>query len=87
MMLLVNKATRPENTIYHIAALINDVINNSCEGIDFSSLYKVIINKFYDKQQLNSTSYMLALDFLFLVNKINIDKEGKIYVSQKNENN
>lgn len=86
-MLLVNKATTPENTVYYIAALINGILLNNDKGIDFSGLYKCIVKTHYSNQQLNLSSYLLALDFLFLLNKIDVDKEGKLYVSEDNGNN
>lgn len=77
-MILINKATSPDNTIYFIAAIINSILKSQ-NRLDFSHLYEknlVIMHK----TKVNMSSFTLALDFLFLLNKIKVDKAGKIYV-------
>lgn len=77
-MLLVDKATTPENTVYFISALLNGLLSQK-DGLDYSTLYKITCKKM-GKDKINTTVFTMALDFLFLLNKIGIDKEGKIHV-------
>lgn len=82
-MLLVNKATKPEKTIYFVAALLNGILKQK-DGLDYSGLYDVAVEKLTNSK-INPTVFMLALDFLYLLNKINVGKRGEIYVSKGNE--
>lgn len=77
-MLLINKATSPDNTVYFISATINGILNQK-DGYDYSQLYKILCNKLY-KKNINFFVFTLAIDFLYLLNKIYVDKEGNIYV-------
>lgn len=43
-MLLINKATSPDNTVYFISATINGILNQK-DGYDYSQLYKILCNK------------------------------------------
>lgn len=77
-MLLVDKATTPENTVYFISALLNGLLSQK-DSLDYSTLYKITCKQM-GKDKINTTVFTMALDFLFLLNKIGIDKEGKIHV-------
>ncbi|HJD00128.1 ABC-three component system middle component 6 [Lactobacillus amylovorus] len=79
-MILVNKMTSPENTVYFIAAVLNGILNE-CGNLDYSELYKALLKKIH-KTKFNTNTFTLAVDFLFLLDKISINKEGKIYVSK-----
>lgn len=82
-MLLINKSTTPENTIYHIAAVSQEILIKKGE-LTYSNLYNSLTEEYY-KRKINFSSFMLSLDFLFLLNKINVDKKGKLYVIKRNE--
>lgn len=84
-MILVNKATTPENTVYFIAAALNGVLQRE-DGLYYSELYNIILRKIH-KSKINLNTYTLALDFLYLLNKIYINKEGKIYVYKESSIN
>lgn len=84
-MLLVNKATQPDNTVYFIAAVLNGILIKN-GGLDYAQLYKLALNRM-NKSKIEMSTYTLALDFLFLLDKINIDKDGKIYVYKKDTTN
>ena len=79
-MILVNKMTSPENTVYFIAAVLNGILNE-CGNLDYSELYKALLKKIH-KTKFNTNTFTLAVDFLFLLDKISINKEGRIYVSK-----
>lgn len=72
-MILVNKMTSPENTVYFIAAVLNGILNE-CGNLDYSELYKALLKKIH-KTKFNTNTFTLAVDFLFLLDKISINKE------------
>ena len=76
-MILVNNMTSPENTVYFIAAVLNSILNK----LDYSELYMALLKKIH-KTKFNTDTFTLAVDFLFLLGRISINKEGKIYVSK-----
>lgn len=79
LMLLLDKNTLPENTVYYVSAKILSIYKNmDYSDLDYDSLFLEL-----KKKSLNTVSnevFTLALDFLYLVNKISVNKEGKIYV-------
>jgi len=79
-MILVNNMTSPENTVYFIAAVFNRILNE-CNKLDYSELYMALLKKIH-KTKFNTDTFTLAVDFLFLLGRISINKEGKIYVSK-----
>lgn len=54
-MLLVNKATTPENTVYFISALINGILNQK-DGVDYSDLYDAACKQI-NKAKINTTVF------------------------------
>ena len=83
-MLLLNKATSPENTVYFISATIFGFLKNN--SLSYSELYEEICTNVF-KKKINFTTYLLSLDFLFLLDKIYLDKEGVLHVSSWAKNN
>lgn len=77
-MLLLNKATSPENTVYFISATIFGFLKNN--SLSYFELYEEICTNVF-KKKINFTTYLLSLDFLFLLDKIYLDKEGVLHVS------
>lgn len=84
-MILLDRNNEPENTIYYISALLYGLINNNPE-IDYSNLFKKLLAERNNKK-INISFYSLALDFLFLLDKISIDRKGGLYVIKNSENN
>lgn len=78
LVILVNKATTPDNTVYFIAAALNGILNQR-DCLNYTDLYDTACSVLH-KSRINTTVFMLALDFLFLLDKIYVDKDGKIHV-------
>jgi hypothetical protein len=76
-VILLDANNKPNNTIYYIAGIAHGLINMN-NGIDFNELY-YLVNKTENKK-VNIEFYSLALDFLFLLDKIDINEEGGLYV-------
>ncbi|MCT4389015.1 hypothetical protein DQM09_08720 [Leuconostoc mesenteroides subsp. mesenteroides] len=78
-MLLLDKNTLPENTVYYVSAKILDIFKYFNDSdLDYDTLFFEI-----NKDSASSVSnevFTLALDFLYLVNKISVNEKGKIYV-------
>lgn len=78
-MLLLDRANDPRNGVYYIAAQIYNIIA-TVRKIDGDSLQSDFMQS-QSTGALNVETYFLALDFLFLLGKIDIDRTGDIYVS------
>lgn len=77
-MLLLDVNNDPENTIYYLSAVIYEFMKNS-DGLDYNELYSEIANKILFKN-INFEFFSLALDFLFLLDKIDVDDKGTLHV-------
>ena len=73
-MLLLDKNAEPKKTIFYLSAIVHGLILKKIANIEsFSPNYVslFILNLNYD-------FFILALDFLFLLDKIRVDNEGDI---------
>lgn len=77
-MLLLDRANDPRNSVYYIAGRIYGIIAD-LRIVDESALW-VHMFEIDAPASLNVERYFLALELLFLLNKINIDEGGKIRV-------
>lgn len=84
-MILLDRNNEPENTIYYISALLYGLINNNPK-IDYSRLYKKLLAE-RKNRKININFFSLALDFLFLLDKISINSKGGLYVIKNSKNN
>ena len=75
-MLLLDKNTRPENTVYYLSGVIHGILYKK-GGISSSDLYNLLIKT--TKNKVNYDFYVLALDFLFLINKLHLDDLGGLH--------
>lgn len=77
-MLLLDVNNDPENTIYYLSAAIYEFMKNN-DGMDYNELYSEIANNVLARK-INFEFFSLALDFLFLLNKIDVDNKGALHV-------
>lgn len=76
-MLLLDKNTRPENTVYYLSGVIHCILRKNA-GINSSQLYNLLIITIQKK--VNYDFYILALDFLFLIDRLNFDDLGGLHI-------
>ena len=69
-MLLINKNVKPSKTIYYIATLVYKHLNNS--SLSVKQLYENIQNS---NESIDYMSYINALNFLYLIEKIRIAED------------
>lgn len=68
---------KPEKSLYVIGAKIMEVFNNESMGvIDIKILYEKFI-KIY-QENISFDYYLYALDWLFLIDLININKKSEV---------
>lgn len=79
--ILINLDAKPNDSIYFIAGCI---LEESTGIFQPDMLFKIVKNKY--NKSLTYFDYMLALDFLFLLDKIFINKGGISIVHRKNDN-
>lgn len=77
-MLLLDKNSEPTHTVYYLSAVAYKLLLE-CPGMDSSSLYRVIEDE-VTFDEFNFEFLILALDFLFLLDKIKISEKGELYV-------
>lgn len=75
-MLLLDKTVEPHNTVFYLSILAYELIRNGV--FDPVQLYNKV--QYEIKEKLNYDFFILALDFLFLLNKININKKGELVI-------
>ena len=87
-MFILNNEIHPEDSLYYIGAKILEQLLESNTEFNIISLYDSIINdisaynKNNKKQQLkliNFVNYVLALNWLFLSNKIDYNNNKIVY--------
>lgn len=83
-VLLLDKSKSPSNTVLYLAGAIEGTLK-SFDDLDFSQLLEQL-NKAL-KHRVNPVFYTLALNFLYLLNKIYLDERGIIHVYKQSENN
>lgn len=77
-MLLLDRNNEPTCTVYYIAAASYHYLADN-PGVDVGQLYEVLTSKLV-KKDVNFEFMVLALDFLFLLNRAVADEAGGIYV-------
>ncbi|MBB1070579.1 hypothetical protein H5S40_10525 [Limosilactobacillus sp. RRLNB_1_1] len=77
-MILLDKNNKPTNTVYYISAVVYTYLSEH-DNIGLTSLYNQVCESVL-RHKVNFTFFLLAIDFLFLINKINIDEKGDLYV-------
>lgn len=77
-MLLLDRNNEPTSTVYYLAACIYNYVEKF-EGIDSSNLYEAITSDLV-KRKVNYDFFLMALDFLYLLNRITVDEKGGLHV-------
>lgn len=71
--MLINKDGKPIDSIYFISCCILEELGKE-ENISIEELYILVVNKY--NEELKYMDYSLSLNFLFLIDKIELYKEG-----------
>ena len=77
-MLILDRNNEPTSTVYYLAASIYGYLKTH-NGIDASSLYQKIMTNFIGKN-VNYDFFIMALDFLYLMDCVTVDKKGDLHV-------
>ncbi|WP_367292996.1 ABC-three component system middle component 6 [Lacticaseibacillus paracasei] len=77
-MLIVDRDSKPANTVLYVSAILSHLIKSS--PLDVATLY----SKF---RQLNTsqapyTTFLNALSFLYILDRIILGEDGKIYEAE-----
>lgn len=84
-MILLDKNNKPQNTVYYLAAISYGYLKQN-GNIGLTALYKALSSKKINSK-INFNFFILGIDFLFMLDKINIDKRGDLYVSKGTSHN
>lgn len=76
-MLLLDRNNEPTSTVYYLAASAYDYLKEH-DGTDASILYESITQAVGRK--VNYDFYLMALDFLYLMERIDVDQRGGLHV-------
>lgn len=83
-MIILDKNNNPYETVYYTINLAYKYIHDN-DGIDFCRLYNLInVDCLYEGIRYNFL--LLALDFLFFINKITVNDYGGLHVYKKANN-
>lgn len=77
-MLLLDKNNTPTNTVYYIAAVSYGYLLKF-PYLSFIQLYDALSEKVYHRQ-VQFDFFVLAIDFLFLLDKVALNEKGELYV-------
>lgn len=76
-MLLIDRNNNPRNTVFFVSNLIYKVLFERQE-MSADELYSAI---FHESGEIpNRDFFTMALDFLFLIGKVDLSEEGLLYV-------
>lgn len=79
-MILLDRNNKPQNTVYYLAAISYGYLQqNGNTGLN--DLYRALSSKSINAK-IDFNFFALGIDFLFLLDKINIDERGDLYVSK-----
>lgn len=84
-MILLDRNNQPKNTVYYLSAVVYGYLRQN-GNVGLIDLYEKISNTVL-KRKLNFEIFSLAIDFLFLIGKVNVNNKGDIYVYKKDKNN
>lgn len=79
-MLLLDRNNEPTSTVYYLAASVYDYVSKH-DGIDAASLYRGVMFDSVGKN-VNYDFFLMALDFLYLLDRISVDEKGGLHVHQ-----
>ncbi|MBZ5957728.1 hypothetical protein N2E09_07845 [Leuconostoc citreum] len=82
-MLLLDVNNKPQNTVFYLSAIIHSILSTE-KKLDYSELYEKLSH--LEGNKVNIEFYSLALDFLFLLDKLKIDNKGDLYVFKELKN-
>lgn len=77
-MLIMNDLKQPQDTIIYCAGCILLILKKIGRGMGIEFLFNSI--KVEYNKNINYTDFILALDFLYLLKKIDFDNEEKICI-------
>lgn len=79
-MLLLDRNNEPTSTVYYLAASVYNYVGKH-DGIDASSLYQGVMVELVGKN-VSYDFFLMALDFLYLLDRISVDGKGGLHVHQ-----
>lgn len=80
IMLLLDRNNEPTKTIYYLAAVCYQLIRQSQE-LETSELFQRLQSSRIEYQNLSYIFFILALDFLFLLDRVEVNERGMLYVN------
>ncbi|CAC9455269.1 hypothetical protein BSPLISOX_132 [uncultured Gammaproteobacteria bacterium] len=75
--MILNKDINPEYSLYHVGSYILETLIEMDKKSSFSALYNVV----YSKNKTTVNLFSLALDWLYAIDAISLDKNGVIRCS------
>lgn len=82
-MLLIDRNNEPTSTVYYLAAIAYGHLLD-CGSMDAASLFTHISENVI-KQKINYEFFVMALDFLYLLDKVMVDEKGELHVYRISE--
>ena len=79
-MLILDRNNEPTSTVYYLSATIYECLCQS-DGLDAASLYQQVTLEMIGRE-VSYEFFVMALDFLFLLDRVTVDEKGGLHVYQ-----
>lgn len=79
-MLLLDRNNEPTSTVYYLAASVYDYVGRH-DGVDAANLYQGVMTDFVGRK-VSYDFFLMALDFLYLLDRVTVDEKGGLHVHQ-----
>lgn len=79
-MLLLDRNNEPTSTVYYLAASVYDYVGRH-DGVDAANLYQEVMTDFVGRK-VSYDFFLMALDFLYLLDRVTVDEKGGLHVHQ-----
>lgn len=78
-MILVDTNNKPQKTVYYISGVTYRHLNRR-SGLSLADLFD-LVSRDMIPQKVDFQLFILAIDFLFLIGRIVLSEEGKLYAT------
>lgn len=76
-LILLDRGNDPQKTVLYLASLVLKIIKNSESKMDLKDLHDAIMSEL--GSDINQDSFSFAIDFLYLIAKLDVDEKGRFY--------
>lgn len=76
-MILLDRGNDPKRTVLYISSLIFKIVLLNDSRMDLESVHESVESNL--QTEISERTISFAIDFLFLIEKLDVDEEGQFY--------